>query len=179
METHPMAPVAATGALPEKIGPQGWPQDYEERKKGKGCWLCPTLGKGDNQHRVSVWEGEFGEYYLERRTTLPGYGTFIWNRGHVVEPTQLTDEEAVGYWRELLRVARAVEQAYKPIKVNYLTFGNLTPHLHTYIMPRYADDPSPGRPMPLEKAYSLEPVAEDELKRQAGQLRELIVARGR
>jgi diadenosine tetraphosphate (Ap4A) HIT family hydrolase len=67
-----------------------------------------------------------------------------------------------------------VEQLYNPVKVNYLTFGNLTPHLHTYIMPRYLDDPAPGRPMPLEKAYSLEPVAESELKRQAAQLRELI-----
>jgi len=169
-----MAAVTDTGALPEKIGPKGWPEDYEERKKGKGCWLCGALGKGDNHHRVSVFKGDFGEFYLERRTTLPGYGTLVWNRGHLVEPTQLTDEEAAGYFKELHQAARAVEQLYNPVKVNYLTFGNLTPHLHTYIMPRYLDDPAPGRPMPLEKAYSLEPVAESELKRQAAQLRELI-----
>ena len=176
METHPLAALASTGKLPEKIGPDGWPRDYEERKNGKGCWLCGALGKGDNHHRISVFQGDFGEYYIERRTTLPGYGTFIWNRGHVVEPTELTDEDAAGYWKEVLQAARAVEQHYKPIKVNYLTFGNLTPHLHTYIMPRYIGDAAPGRPMPLEKAYSLHLVPEDELKRQAASLRDLILA---
>lgn len=176
VETHPMANLATTGKLPEKIGPDGWPADYEDRKRGKGCWLCAAVGKGDNHHRISVFPGKYSEYYIERRTTLPGYGTVVWNGRHVNEPTELTDEEASGFWREVLQAARAVEQYYKPIKLNILTYGNLTPHLHTYIMPRYPNDPAPGRPMPLEKAYSVEAIAEDELKKQAAALRELILA---
>jgi diadenosine tetraphosphate (Ap4A) HIT family hydrolase len=176
VETHPMAGTVSSGKLPDKIGPDGWPEDYAERKAGKGCWLCGALGKGDNHHRVSVFAGDYGEFYIERRTTLPGYGTVVWNRGHIVEPTQLSDEDSAGYWREVVQAARAVEQHFKPIKLNILSYGNLTPHLHTYIMPRYPNDPAAGRPMPLEKAYSIEPIAEEELKRQAAALRELILA---
>jgi diadenosine tetraphosphate (Ap4A) HIT family hydrolase len=30
------------------------------------------------------------------------------------------------------------------VKMNYETLGNSPPHLHTHVMPRYADDPKPG-----------------------------------
>ena len=32
--------------------------------------------------------------------------------------------------------------------MNYETLGNSLPHLHTHVMPRYADDPKPGWPFP-------------------------------
>lgn len=31
-----------------------------------------------------------------------------------------------------------------------MTFGNAVPHVHTHIVPRYPDDPAPGRPLPDE-----------------------------
>jgi len=34
------------------------------------------------------------------------------------------------------------------VKLNYETLGNALPHLHTHVMPRYADDPKPGWPFP-------------------------------
>ena len=37
---------------------------------------------------------------------------------------------------------------FEPVKVNYETLGNALPHLHTHVMPRYADDPKPGWPFP-------------------------------
>jgi len=38
--------------------------------------------------------------------------------------------------------------AYDPCQLNYMMFGNAVPHVHTHIVPRYPDDPSPGRPLP-------------------------------
>lgn len=35
------------------------------------------------------------------------------------------------------------------MKLNYDVLGNWTPHLHTHIVPRYADDPRPGWPFPF------------------------------
>ena len=49
----------------------------------------------------------------------------------------------------VLRVARAIETAFAPIKLNYDVLGNSVPHLHTHIVPRYADDPRPGWPFPF------------------------------
>ena len=34
------------------------------------------------------------------------------------------------------------------MKLNYDILGNSLPHLHTHVMPRYADDPKPGWPFP-------------------------------
>jgi diadenosine tetraphosphate (Ap4A) HIT family hydrolase len=48
-----------------------------------------------------------------------------------------------------VRVARAIEAAFAPIKLNYDVLGNSVPQLHTHIVPRYADDPRPGWPFPF------------------------------
>ncbi len=45
---------------------------------------------------------------------------------------------------------REGERYLRPVKLNYLTLGNALPHLHTHIVPRYADDPVPGRPFPFD-----------------------------
>jgi diadenosine tetraphosphate (Ap4A) HIT family hydrolase len=49
----------------------------------------------------------------------------------------------------VLEVARAIEVHLHPVKVNYNVLGNSVPHLHTHIVPRYADDPRPGWPFPF------------------------------
>jgi diadenosine tetraphosphate (Ap4A) HIT family hydrolase len=66
-----------------------------------------------------------------------------------VEPTELTEEETTSYWRELRLVAAAIEDVMRPVKMNYNLLGNSVPHLHTHIIPRYADDPKPGWPFPF------------------------------
>jgi diadenosine tetraphosphate (Ap4A) HIT family hydrolase len=50
---------------------------------------------------------------------------------------------------EVLNVARALARYYKPLKMNYETLGNTLPHLHTHLLPRFVEDPAPGRPFPL------------------------------
>ena len=87
--------------------------------------------------------------YLQRATWQPGYTVVTWRGRHVAEPTELDDEEACGYWREVLRVASALQRHYRPVKMNYQTLGNAVPHLHTHLLPRFRQDPAPGRPLPF------------------------------
>ena len=81
---------------------------------------------------------------------MRGYAVAIWKHQHVAEPTQLPAEQAAGYWLETLRAGAAIERHLRPVKLNYLTPGNTQPHLHTHIVPRYPEDPLPGRPFPFD-----------------------------
>jgi diadenosine tetraphosphate (Ap4A) HIT family hydrolase len=157
------------------MAPTGWPDDWSERKAGRGCALCKSLGVGNNDHTVAVAELPFSEVGLERRSRLPGYCVVVWRHGHVAEPTELDATSANGYWQDVLRVARAVETTFAPVKMNLLTLGNWVPHLHTHVVPRYADDPAPGGPIAWEAIFSDEPTDGAVLEEQARAIREALM----
>jgi diadenosine tetraphosphate (Ap4A) HIT family hydrolase len=124
-----------------------WPDDWEARKAGGDCELC---AEGRPEVNVfgsrRVWRGPFADAYLRPESVPLGYTLVVWRGRHVAEPTELSDEEATGYWLEVLRVARGVERRYSPAKLNLQLLGNAVPHLHTHIVPRYVTDPDPRRP---------------------------------
>jgi diadenosine tetraphosphate (Ap4A) HIT family hydrolase len=158
------------------VADRRWPDDWNERMAGLGCPMCATVGHGDNDFGVHVFTGEFAEVSLERRTRLPGYCVVIWRHGHVAEPTDLDPRQACGYWQDVLAAGRAVRARFDPVKVNYLTLGNVVPHLHTHVVPRYLDDPAPGGPIEWAQIFSPDPVSDAELQRQAASLRALLVS---
>jgi diadenosine tetraphosphate (Ap4A) HIT family hydrolase len=154
-----------------------WPDDWEARKAGHNCPLCATVGQGDDDHAITVIELPFTEVRLERRSRLPGYCIAVWRHGHIAEPTELDAGAAAGYWLDVLAVARAIEDQYRPVKLNLLTLGNWVPHLHTHVVPRYHDDPAPGGPIPWDAIFTDEPAAADDLRRQADALHRVLQSR--
>ena len=150
---------------------RAWPADWAERVAGRDCSMCTGLGRGDNEHVVSVAQLPFAEVGLERRSLLPGYCVVVWRHGHVAEPVDLTPSDAAGYWQDVLAVARAVRDEFQPVKLNFFTLGTYVPHLHTHVVPRYLDDPAPGGPLVWETIFADEPVAEATLQSQAAALR--------
>jgi diadenosine tetraphosphate (Ap4A) HIT family hydrolase len=42
-----------------------------------------------------------------------------------------------------MRLGAAVERAFKPLKLNYASFGNVVEHLHWHVIPRYATETDP------------------------------------
>lgn len=138
--------------------------------------MCESLGLGDSEHTVAVAELTFSEVRLERRSRLPGYCIVVWKLGHVAEPTELHHDAATGYWRDVLNVARALEEQFSPVKLNLLTLGNWVPHLHTHVVPRYLDDPAPGGPIAWDAMFSDEPTAPGVLRRQAAAISDALSA---
>jgi diadenosine tetraphosphate (Ap4A) HIT family hydrolase len=154
---------------------RGWPDDWPERKAGRDCVLCASLGNGDDEHTVAVAELPYTRVGLERRSRLPGYCIVVWRGRHVAEPMSLDPDEAAGYWADVVDVGRAIEAEFRPVKVNFLTLGNWVPHLHTHVLPRYPDDPAAGGPIPWDAIFTPEPADADELARQAAALRARLI----
>jgi hypothetical protein len=76
----------------------GWPDDWADRMAGKGCPMCATLGKGDNDFAVEVFTGEVADVYLDRRSRRPGYrddpapgGPIVWQ--DIFSPDPVPDAE--------------------------------------------------------------------------------------
>jgi diadenosine tetraphosphate (Ap4A) HIT family hydrolase len=77
---------------------------------------------------------------------LPGY-VCITSKSHVNEPFELPPSEQSAFWRDAMRVARAVADLLDPVKMNYEIHGNTVPHLHLHLFPRHPDDPYVGGPI--------------------------------
>jgi diadenosine tetraphosphate (Ap4A) HIT family hydrolase len=59
-----------------------------------------------------------------------------------------------------------IERVFSPCHMNYLLLGNIVPHLHVHVVPRYLNDPAPERPLPWEPRE----VPADDYSRQCQQL---------
>ncbi len=139
--------------------------------------MCAGGRVADNGFGVRVFEGRVSDAYLQRADIgQRGYSIVIWRGRHVSDPTELTSEEASAYFAEVLRVGRALEAHYRPIKLNFEMLGNSLPHLHTHVIPRYLEDGSPGHPALFMRggAEPTRKLPEPDIVRDAAALRERL-----
>ena len=156
---------------------KAWPSDWEERRRGKDCAMCAQGRAADSDFGVRVFEGQVSDAYLQRADVgQRGYTIVIWRGRHVADPTELTADEASAYFAEVLRVGRALEAHHRPLKLNIEMLGNSVPHLHTHVVPRYADDGSPGLPALFMRGEieAKRKLPESEIARDAAALRERL-----
>lgn len=101
--------------------------------KQPGCELCETDGG-----RL-VLADELLRVVLVDDAAFPGFARVIWNV-HVREMTDLGDDAQRRLMSAVFAVERAQRDVLRPAKVNLASLGNLTPHLHWHVIPRFADD---------------------------------------
>jgi diadenosine tetraphosphate (Ap4A) HIT family hydrolase len=126
-----------------------WSDDFYARLRGDGCPFCDEGRPERTEHAVRFLAGESADAYLLRTDVQRGLSIVVFRGRHVVEPTELAPFEAATYGREVMLAARAIQSVMQPVKLNYDVLGNSVPHLHTHLVPRYADDPRPGWPFPF------------------------------
>ncbi|MES2725008.1 MAG: hypothetical protein V4656_17785 [Pseudomonadota bacterium] len=84
---------------------------------------------------------------------LPGYCLLL--ADPVVESLNaLSEAERIAYSLDVVRIGDALLEVTGAERINYETWGNLEPALHTHITPRYANEPSLKRRMAPGRAYS-------------------------
>lgn len=69
----------------------------------------------------------------------PGYLRVVWN-AHVREWSDLAPFSRRRLAEVLFLVEQAVRATLGPDKVNLASLGNMVPHLHWHVIPRFADD---------------------------------------
>jgi diadenosine tetraphosphate (Ap4A) HIT family hydrolase len=150
-----------------------WPPEFFALKEGVGCLMCANAREDDNGYGIRFYRGRVANAFLQRAAIQPGYTIVVWAGPHVVEPTELTPDEAGAYWADVLTAGRAIEERFEPLKMNYETLGNALPHLHTHVVPRYEDDPRPGRPFLFPDAQP-DAFPEHQLREAVAELKRLV-----
>ncbi|QWE09084.1 HIT family protein [Polynucleobacter ibericus] len=101
------------------------------------CVLCKDELKIEDGQLI--WRGDDCRVILVNDPDLPGFCRVIWNR-HVAEMTDLTYGERDHLMALVFAVEEAVRQVMHPDKVNIAALGNMVPHIHWHVIPRFKDD---------------------------------------
>jgi len=83
---------------------------------------------------------------LNRDQFFPGY-TLVFTREHVTELFHLDRAARQEVMEEVNSVAAALHRVFQPTKMNYELLGNMVPHMHWHLVPRFSGDPLWPRPI--------------------------------
>lgn len=107
---------------------------------------CPMCRKWDDDAELRIVELERCYVLLNRDQFFPGY-TFVFAKEHVTELFHLDLTSRTAVMEEVTAVAAALYNAFRPDKINYELLGNMVPHMHWHLVPRFAGDPLWPRPI--------------------------------
>ncbi|MCX8086097.1 MAG: HIT family protein [Rhodocyclaceae bacterium] len=115
------------------------------------CALCVDQGGEllwqDERCRVVRVEGAEG-------AAFPGYCRVVWG-AHVRELSDLSRADRHHLLEVVHAVERAVREVVRPDKINLASLGNLVPHLHWHVIPRWRDDSHFPAPIWAEAARAV------------------------
>jgi diadenosine tetraphosphate (Ap4A) HIT family hydrolase len=98
-----------------------------------GCVLCSANGEN------ILWQDALCRVILVDEPAYPGFCRVILNT-HIKEMTDLPSSDRSRLFAVVMAVEDAVRQVMKPDKINLATLGNVVPHLHWHVIPRFVDD---------------------------------------
>lgn len=98
-----------------------------------GCELC------DNDGGEVIFRNDFLRVVLVDDAGYPGFCRVICN-AHIAEMTDLEVSQRSTLMMTVCKVEQALREVLQPDKINLASLGNLTPHLHWHVIPRYRHD---------------------------------------
>jgi diadenosine tetraphosphate (Ap4A) HIT family hydrolase len=101
---------------------------------------------------------------LNRDQFFPGY-CFVFTRSHVTELFHLEEPVRSAVMAEVNSVAAALHDTLAPAKINYELLGNMVPHMHWHVIPRFTTDPLWPRPIWSEPHEPVELTASEYAER--------------
>ncbi|MCL2657648.1 MAG: HIT family protein [Betaproteobacteria bacterium] len=97
------------------------------------CDLCLTAGG------PLIWEDAKRRVIYAEEAAYPGFCRVIW-REHVAEMSDLSRQDRDHLMSLVWATESALRELMHPQKINLASFGNVVPHLHWHVIPRFVDD---------------------------------------
>jgi diadenosine tetraphosphate (Ap4A) HIT family hydrolase len=133
---------------------------------------CRMCAKWDEEPGLRIAELAMCYVLLNRDQFFPGY-TFVVTKKHVTELFQLEKKAREAVMEEVNGVAAVLYNLFRPDKINYELLGNMVPHMHWHLIPRFRDDRLWPRPIWSEPHPEVCLTAEEYAER-AGLIREQL-----
>ena len=104
------------------------------------CALLDAIGDDDEDPGCTVlWCDASVAVLLVDDAAYPGFCRVVW-QSHVKEMTDLTAQQRSHLMQVVWQVEQGLRDVMQPEKINLASFGNMTPHVHWHVIPRYRDD---------------------------------------
>ena len=116
---------------------------------------CPMCCRWETDPDLRIIEMPNSYVTLNRDQFFPGY-TLLFTKDHVTELFQLERDMRVALMEEVSSVAEALHAVFTPAKMNYELLGNMVPHIHWHLIPRFSSDPLWPRPVWAEAHEELQ-----------------------
>ncbi len=102
-------------------------------KKHQNCELCTQDG-GE-----LVYQNRHLRIVMVDDPNYPGYCRVIWQQ-HANENTDLSAHQRNHLMEVVWQLELVIREVLRPEKINLASFGNMTPHVHWHVIPRFVDD---------------------------------------
>lgn len=105
----------------------------------QNCEFCTSPGG------AVLWQNDLCRVVRADEPDYPGFLRVILQR-HAREMTDLDESERARLMAVVWAVESVVREVMEPDKMNVASLGNMTPHVHWHVIPRFHDDrhfPSP------------------------------------
>jgi diadenosine tetraphosphate (Ap4A) HIT family hydrolase len=119
---------------------------WDDLKAGQGCAFDAPRAD-DTSHWELVARLSMSSWYLPHNQTYRGHGVLVFDPRHVTQLDELTPAEWQAYAADLHRVVSGIAAVCNPDHMNVESLGNLMPHLHWHVIPRYKNDGRWGQPI--------------------------------
>ncbi|KPC49151.1 AP-4-A phosphorylase [Amantichitinum ursilacus] len=133
-----------------------------------GCALC------NDQGDLVVWREDLCRVIMVDEPGYPGFCRVILNR-HAAEMTDLSVAERDRIMHVVFAVEGVLRETLNPDKINLASLGNMVPHVHWHVIPRWLTDrhfPNPiwAAPRHAESMVKVSPDMLESLKQRLSQL---------
>lgn len=129
----------------------------------QSCELCMNPGG------AILWRSALCRVVRVDDPHYPGFCRVIWN-DHVREMSDLDASQQNLLMHIVFAVESVVRRLFNPDKINLASFGNMVPHVHWHVIPRWQDDrhfPEPVWGSVRREGLASRPVVSNEVLAQA------------